>query len=85
MHQSGTDRTVHEGMTEKPGEGIAGDVSDNGEPVLIESPEDDRLRKRNAGVEEGANRSSSLKDVPWRRLRLDHTHGGRPIDERRDH
>jgi len=54
MHQSGTDRTVHEGMTEKPGEGIAGDVSDNGEPVLIESPEDDRLRKRNAGVEEGA-------------------------------
>jgi RND family efflux transporter MFP subunit len=54
MHQSGIDPTVHQGMTEKPGEGIAGDVSDNGEPVLIESPEDDRLRKRNAGVEEGA-------------------------------
>jgi RND family efflux transporter MFP subunit len=53
MQQAGTDPTVHEGVTQKPGEGIAGDVSDNGEPVLIESPEDERLVQRNAGIEEG--------------------------------
>jgi len=54
MQQAGTDPTVQEGAVQKPGEGIAGDVSDNGEPVLIESPEDERLRKRNAGIEDGA-------------------------------
>jgi RND family efflux transporter MFP subunit len=54
MQQAGTDRTVKEGATQRPGEGIAGDVSDTGDPVLIESPGDERLRLRNAGVEEGA-------------------------------
>ena len=54
MQQAGSDPTVEEGAVQKPGEGIAGDVSDNGEPVLIESPEDERLRKRNAGIEDGA-------------------------------
>lgn len=54
MQQSGFDPTVHEGTTQKPGEGLAGDVSDNGEPLLIDSLEDDRLVKRNAVVEEGA-------------------------------
>jgi RND family efflux transporter MFP subunit len=54
MHQSGFDPTVAEGTTQKPGEGIAGDVSDDGEPVLIEFGEDERLIARNAGVEEGA-------------------------------
>ena len=54
MHQSGVDPTTQEGLTQKPGEGIAGDVSDNGEPVVIESAEDERLAQRNAGVEEGA-------------------------------
>ena len=54
MQQAGTDPTIQEGATQKPGEGIAGDVSDSGEPVLIESPDDPRLRQRNAGIEEGA-------------------------------
>lgn len=54
MHQAGVDPTTHEGQAQKPGEGLAGDVSDGGEPVLIESPEDERLIQRNAGVEEGA-------------------------------
>jgi len=54
MQQSGVDPTAHEGQTQKPGEGLAGDVSDNGDPVLIESAEDERLVTRNAGVEEGA-------------------------------
>lgn len=54
MHQAGVDPTSHEGQAQKPGEGLAGDVSDNGEPVLIESSEDERLIQRNAGVEAGA-------------------------------
>src|SRR5215469_16301625 len=53
MHQSGLDQTVHEGEVQKPGDGVAGDVSDNGEPVLISTP-DDRLTKRNGDVEQGA-------------------------------
>jgi RND family efflux transporter MFP subunit len=54
MQQAGNDPTVQEGITQNPGEGIAGDVSDSGEPVLIESPDDERLAERNAGVEDGA-------------------------------
>ena len=54
MQQAGDDFTVEEGATQSPGEGIAGDVSDTGEPVLIESPDDERLAERNAGVEDGA-------------------------------
>ncbi len=54
MYQAGSDPTVYEGCTQKPGEGIAGDVSDNGEPVLIDSAEDERLTRRNASAAEGA-------------------------------
>src|SRR5436305_4577325 len=39
MHQAGVDPTVQQETTQRPGEGVAGDVSDNGEPVLIESAE----------------------------------------------
>jgi RND family efflux transporter MFP subunit len=53
MHQAGEDPTTHQGMTQKGGEGIAGDVSDNGEPVLITDPEDERLVRRNLNIEEG--------------------------------
>jgi RND family efflux transporter MFP subunit len=51
---TGVDPTVEVGMVQKPGEGIAGDLSDSGEPVLIDDPEDERLEKRNQGVEDGA-------------------------------
>jgi RND family efflux transporter MFP subunit len=54
MHQSGLDPTTPEGTAQKPGEGIAGDVSDSGDSVLIESLDDERLIKRNGEVEEGA-------------------------------
>ncbi len=54
MQQAGTDPTVQEGTSQRPGEGIAGDISDNGEPVLIESPEDNRLKARNGNIEDGA-------------------------------
>src|SRR5215467_5269561 len=62
MHQAGLDPTVHEGATQGPGQGVAGDVSDNGEAVLIASPDDERLAKRNANGEEG--QVSSLMVVP---------------------
>jgi RND family efflux transporter MFP subunit len=53
MHQAGEDPTTQQGMTQKGGEGIAGDVSDTGEPVLITEPEDERLVRRNLNTEEG--------------------------------
>src|SRR5262249_41323287 len=34
--------------------GVAGDVSDSGEALLIESADDERLKQRNADVDEGA-------------------------------
>ncbi len=54
MSSGGVDPAAAEGMRQKSGEGIAADVSDSGEAVLIESAEDPRLERRNAGVEEGA-------------------------------
>ncbi len=51
--QAGVDVTAELGMRQKPGEGVAGDVSDSGQPVLIEDAEDERLARRNAGIEEG--------------------------------
>jgi RND family efflux transporter MFP subunit len=53
MHQAGLDPTTQLGSRQKPGEGVAGDVSDNGESVLIDQENDERLIKRNAGVTEG--------------------------------
>ncbi len=53
MHQTGRDPTTRQGMTQKGGEGIAGDVSDNGEPVLITDSDDERLVRRNQKTEEG--------------------------------
>jgi RND family efflux transporter MFP subunit len=53
MHQAGFDPTTQAGSRQKPGEGVAGDVSDNGEAVLIDQEDDERLIKRNAGVTEG--------------------------------
>jgi RND family efflux transporter MFP subunit len=50
---AGFDPTVKLGMVQKPGEGIAGDISDSGESVLLDQPDDERLQKRSAGVEEG--------------------------------
>jgi RND family efflux transporter MFP subunit len=49
----GFDPTVQLRMVQKPGEGIAGDLSDSGEAVRVDNPEDERLQKRNAGIEEG--------------------------------
>jgi RND family efflux transporter MFP subunit len=53
MHQAGLDPTVREGGAQKAGDGIAGDVSDSGEALLINSP-DERLTTRNGEIDEGA-------------------------------
>jgi len=53
MNSEGFDATVTIGQVQKPGEGVAGDISDNGEPVLIDDPANDRLQKRNANREGG--------------------------------
>ena len=52
--QAGMDATVAAGSFQKAGEGIAGDISDSGIPVLIDDPQDEQLQKRNAGAEDGA-------------------------------
>ena len=62
MHKTGFDATTRENMSQRPGEGVPGDVSDNGEAVLIAGPEDERLIRRNQGVEEGA--ATSLMVAP---------------------
>ncbi len=62
MHQAGVDPTVHERMHQRPGEGVAGDVSDNGEPVLIADANDSRLARRNHEISEG--QVESLLVVP---------------------
>ena len=52
MHQHGEDITVFRGQTQKPHEGVAGDVSDDGEGICISDPEDPRLERRNAAAGE---------------------------------
>jgi RND family efflux transporter MFP subunit len=51
---AGYDPTVNLGMVQGAGEGIAGDISDSGEVVLVDKTDDERLQKRNAGIEEGS-------------------------------
>lgn len=52
MSSAGVDPAYSEGAQQKTGEGIAADVSDSGEAVYIESPEDERLQARNSLAEE---------------------------------
>jgi RND family efflux transporter MFP subunit len=53
VSQAGVDPTVELDMLQKPGQGIAGDVSDSGALVLITDADDERLRNRNGDLEEG--------------------------------
>jgi len=54
LSQEGFDPTVEVGMVQGPGQGIAGDISDTGEPVLIEDSQDERLQRRNSGHEDAS-------------------------------
>jgi RND family efflux transporter MFP subunit len=53
MCQAGIDPTTREGILQRPGEGIVGDISDDGEPVLIADTDDERMTRRNQEVEDG--------------------------------
>jgi len=53
MHQAGRDETTPLESIQKPGEGIPGEVSDNGETVLIADAEDARLGVRSANATDG--------------------------------
>jgi len=48
MASSGVDGTVEIGMTQAAGEGYVGDMAEEGDPLLIDDPEDERLVRRNA-------------------------------------
>ncbi len=52
--QHGSDPTAEVGARQGPADGVAGKISDDGEPVLIDDPDDERLRARNGDIEEGA-------------------------------
>jgi len=48
VNRAGHDPTTDLNTIQSPGDGVAGDVSDNGETVLIQDPQDQRLCRRNA-------------------------------------
>jgi RND family efflux transporter MFP subunit len=50
VSSAGFDATVELGMTQRPGEGYVADMAEEGEPLLLTDPEDERLVLRNALV-----------------------------------
>ncbi len=64
MNRAGTDAAYDLESRQSGSEGIASMVADAGEAVVIDSPDDERLQKRNAKVEEGA--AFSLMAAPVR-------------------
>ena len=55
MHQAGHDPATSPGQKMKTGEGIAAEVGESGEALLIGSAGDERLTRRNRGIEAGAH------------------------------
>src|SRR6202035_1586852 len=54
MHQAGEDATSFKGQKLKANEGVAGTISDNGEPICISDANDEHLAQRNKDAgEEG--------------------------------
>ena len=54
VSRAGTDATVELEAVQRTGESLTSDLADNGEPAIINADADERLQRRNAGVEEGA-------------------------------
>ncbi len=52
VSSQGADVTVFPGMMQKPGEGYVADMAEEGEPLLIDDPDDERLSLRNAAADE---------------------------------
>ena len=57
MASHGEDATVEEGVTQSAGEGYVADMAEEGEPLLIDDPEDERLALRNANLDESSEAS----------------------------
>ena len=53
VSRSGFDPATPAGAIQKAGDGLAAAVAENGEGVVVDSPEDPRLQQRNAGLEQG--------------------------------
>jgi RND family efflux transporter MFP subunit len=51
--RAGFDPTCELNATQKPGDGIPGDISDSGASVLVNDPTDERLLRRNSDSEDG--------------------------------
>jgi multidrug resistance efflux pump/GAF domain-containing protein len=47
---SGADDTIEVGVTQAPGEGYVADMAEEGDPLLIDDPDDERLTLRNQGI-----------------------------------
>jgi multidrug resistance efflux pump/putative methionine-R-sulfoxide reductase with GAF domain len=47
---SGADDTIEAGVTQAPGEGYVADMAEEGDPLLIDDPDDERLTLRNQGI-----------------------------------
>jgi RND family efflux transporter MFP subunit len=54
MASAGEDATVEARMTMAAGEGYVADMAEEGEPLLIDNPEDERLAQRNAAYAEAS-------------------------------
>ncbi len=53
IQQAGNDPTAAVNSSQRSGEGYVAEVSDSGEPLLIDDAKDERLRKRNPSAVEG--------------------------------
>jgi RND family efflux transporter MFP subunit len=54
VSSQGADATVELGMMQKPGEGYVADMAEEGEPLLIDDPDDERLSMRNSAADEAS-------------------------------
>lgn len=54
LSTAGVDDTVQAGSTQAPGEGYVADMAEEGEALLIDDAEDERLVRRNAGLDADA-------------------------------
>ena len=71
MSEWGGDATSHVGATEDAGEGYVGDMAEEGAALLIDDPEDPRLRTRNQRAADGVPVVTALM-VPL----IEHENGG---------
>jgi transcriptional regulator with GAF, ATPase, and Fis domain len=65
MASHGLDATVESGITQSAGEGYVGDMAEEGVPLRIVDPEDQRLAQRNAALESapGAQRTPPISNA----------------------